>query len=152
WGRCFESAGAPAYWPWIQIIRAVVSDRRRSDPRTRNLSTEVARILPEFASEVPEVEEKGDTDQSRFRLFDALARLLMETAQTQPCMLVLDDLHEADMTSLLFLKFIARLLHDAPLIIIGTYRDGEMRRSLERAAIVADVLRDANQLPLGGLA
>src|SRR5258706_7888535 len=22
WGRCWEAGGAPAYWPWIQILRA----------------------------------------------------------------------------------------------------------------------------------
>src|SRR4051794_34296168 len=27
WGRCHEEAGAPPYWPWAQILRAVVRDR-----------------------------------------------------------------------------------------------------------------------------
>jgi DNA-binding winged helix-turn-helix (wHTH) protein len=25
WSRCWEGGGAPAYWPWIQIIRAAVA-------------------------------------------------------------------------------------------------------------------------------
>src|SRR5262245_36650245 len=25
WGRCWESGGAPAYWPWVQILRACAS-------------------------------------------------------------------------------------------------------------------------------
>src|SRR6266508_2569395 len=25
WGRCFEGEGAPAYWPWVQIIRTYVA-------------------------------------------------------------------------------------------------------------------------------
>src|SRR5262249_21549749 len=25
WGRCWESGGAPAYWPWVQILRTYVS-------------------------------------------------------------------------------------------------------------------------------
>ncbi|MGH9643555.1 MAG: AAA family ATPase, partial [Terriglobales bacterium] len=24
WGRCHEEAGAPPYWPWVQILRAYV--------------------------------------------------------------------------------------------------------------------------------
>src|SRR5215471_2697240 len=24
WGRCWEGVGAPAYWPWVQILRSVV--------------------------------------------------------------------------------------------------------------------------------
>src|SRR5690242_1544985 len=26
WGRCHEEAGAPPYWPWVQIIRAILRD------------------------------------------------------------------------------------------------------------------------------
>ena len=26
-GRCYESEGAPAYWPWIQIVRAYIHER-----------------------------------------------------------------------------------------------------------------------------
>jgi tetratricopeptide (TPR) repeat protein len=70
----------------------------------------------------------------------------------KPMMLVLDDLHDADVASLQLLKFAARMVHDAPLIIVATYRDAEMRRSPERAAIIADILRDATHFPLAGLA
>ncbi len=24
WGRCWEAGGAPAYWPWVQALRALV--------------------------------------------------------------------------------------------------------------------------------
>jgi predicted ATPase len=24
WGRCYEQQGAPPYWPWLQILRAIV--------------------------------------------------------------------------------------------------------------------------------
>ena len=27
WGRCYEGEGAPAYWPWLQVIRSWVHDR-----------------------------------------------------------------------------------------------------------------------------
>ena len=66
-------------------------------------------------------------------------------------MLVLDDLHDADVVSLQLLKFAARMAHNARLIIVGTYRDAEMRHSQERAAIILD-MRDATRLPLAGLA
>src|SRR5947207_13203071 len=29
WGRCWEGGGAPAYWPWVQVIRACL---RAGDP------------------------------------------------------------------------------------------------------------------------
>jgi tetratricopeptide (TPR) repeat protein len=96
--------------------------------------------------------EAGDPEQMRFRLFDAVARFLKESASAKPMMLVLDDLHDADVVSLQLLKFVARMAHDARLMIVGTYRDAEMRHSPERAAIIADILRDATHFPLAGLA
>ena len=33
WGRCHEEAGAPPYWPWVQIIRAYVDASSLDDVR-----------------------------------------------------------------------------------------------------------------------
>jgi predicted ATPase len=149
WGRCFEDGGAPAYWPWIQVLRRIIADAGSQYSRT--LPADIVRILPELAAVAPRP-EAGDADQLRFRLFDAVARLLRESASAKPTRLVLDDLHDANLASLHLLKFVGRLVHDAKLIIIGTYRDAEMRRCQERAAIIPDLLRDATHLSLAGLA
>jgi predicted ATPase len=149
WGRCFEDGGVPAYWPWIQVLRRIIADSGSQYSRT--LPADIVRMLPELAAEAPRP-ETGDPEQLRFRLFDAVARLLRESASVKPMMLVLDDLHDADLASLQLLKFVARVAHDAKLIIVATYRDAEMRRSPERAAIIPDILRDATHLALAGLA
>ena len=149
WGRCFEDSGAPAYWPWIQVLRRIIADARSQYSRT--LPADIVRMLPELGAEAPRP-ETGDPEQLRFRLFDAVARLLRDSASVKPMMLVLDDLHEADLASLQLLKFVARMAHDANLIIVGTYRDAEMRHSPERAAIIPDILRDATHFRLAGLA
>jgi predicted ATPase len=26
WGRCWEAGGAPAYWPWVQMLRSLLRD------------------------------------------------------------------------------------------------------------------------------
>ncbi len=31
WGRCWEAGGAPAYWPWVQALRAHVRATDRDD-------------------------------------------------------------------------------------------------------------------------
>jgi tetratricopeptide (TPR) repeat protein len=149
WGRCFEDAGAPAYWPWVQVLRGVVADAGSQYGRT--LPADIVRMFPELAAEAPQP-EAGDAEQHRFRLFDGVARLLKEAASAKPIMLALDDLHDADVASLQLLKFVARLVHDAKLMIVGTYRVAEMRHSKERVAIIQDVLRDATRLSLAGLA
>ena len=151
WGRCWEGGGAPAHWPWIQVIREVVAESDAPSVRSRNLSAEIARILPELSSEVSEPEAHVDAEQARFRLFDAVATLLKESAREHPIVIVLDDLHEADTASLQMLQFIARVLHDANVLIIGTYREAEMRRSTERSPLMDEIVRDALVLPIAAL-
>ncbi len=41
-------------------------------------------------------------------------------------MLVLDDLHWADRSSLLLLEFLALEIQSSPLLLLGTYRDAEV--------------------------
>jgi predicted ATPase len=119
WGRCFEDGGAPAYWPWIQVLRRVIADRGSQHSRT--LPADIVRMLPQLAAEAPQP-DTGDAEQARFRLFDAVATLLKEAAQANPILLMLDDLHEGDLPSLQMLKFIARATHDAHILILVTYR------------------------------
>src|ERR1700736_4614800 len=49
WGRCWESPGSPYYWPWVQVIRAMM--RELSEERVVEwlgpVLAPVAEILPE---------------------------------------------------------------------------------------------------------
>src|SRR5262245_62668981 len=88
WGRAWEAGGAPAFWPWVQIARAL--SRAGVDP-----PPEVSRILPEHGGAAPPIALGAD----RFALFDAVLRHLSAAAARQPLFLVLDDLHAADAPS-----------------------------------------------------
>jgi tetratricopeptide (TPR) repeat protein len=135
WGRAWEGGGAPPYWPWTQVIRQLVRAGPRADLEAFLTSSDpgvaaVARMVPELAAQAPpEPEELAALrpDQARFRLFDAVTTLLARTARSHPLLLVLDDLHWADVPSLLLLKFVAGELHGLRLLIVGAYRDVETR-------------------------
>ncbi len=43
-------------------------------------------------------------------------------------MLVLDDVHWADQSSLRLLEFVAQDVHELPLLLIATYRNVELNR------------------------
>ena len=155
WGRCAEDDGTPAYWPWIQIVRTYV---RRLDPPT--LTAQLGQAAPSIAQIVPEVREKVspvsvppalDVEHARFRLFDAIATFLGRAAEAQPLVLVLDDLHAADHTSLLLLLFIARQLHALPILAIATYRDVDVRWSAAGADVVGALVREGERIRLTGL-
>ncbi len=162
WGRCWEGGGAPAYWPWIQVIRALVaaldSTTRRAiieSEQTYSTIEAVAQIVPELhrgpsARRLPLLPPM-DPEQARFRLFDAVATLLKIFGGVGPLVIILDDLHDADISSLLTLRFVARELDRIAMLIVGTYRDLEVRSVPELAQQIGALSREARSLPLVGL-
>jgi len=157
WGRCWEGGGAPAYWPWIQVLRACVGklDREQFGALAGEGAREIAQIVPEFRQWFAALEAPGTqplaAEQARFRLFESVASLLKTYAQSEPLVMILDDLHEADQPSLLMLRFVARELPSARILIVGTYRDVEVRRSPELGRLIGDIIREGRQIPLAGL-
>ena len=111
WGRCWEGGGAPAYLPWVDVLRSLILNEPREGNGTRH-SPEIAQLIPELSSETVPPRAPSDPQQARFRLFDAVATLLKQSARSAPLLVILDDLHEADQSSLELLKFVARGLTD----------------------------------------
>ena len=67
---------------------------------------------------------------------------------------MLDDLHWADAASLELLRFVARELSAARILIIGTYREVERREEHPLTALLGELARlaDSQRVALGGLA
>ena len=99
-------------------------------------AADVAEIIPELREKLPDLEPSPDLEpeQARFRLFSSITTFLKNAAQSQPLMLILDDLHWADRSSLLLLEFLAREIQSSPLLVLGTYRAVEVswRHSLSQ--------------------
>jgi predicted ATPase len=158
WGRCWEGSGAPPYWPWIQIFRSCLYDQgiSLSDLMPDSESLQVADLVPEIFEGHGSTARSSrlasnDPEQERFRFLDSAARLLKRLASLQPLVIFLDDLQAADEPSLQMLTFVARELKGAPLLLIGTYRDNEIRSSPTVSRLFANLARESSQLPLPGL-
>ena len=157
WGRCREDEGAPAYWPWVQAVRAYARD---ADPVALAWQLGAA-APPRSPSSSPEVAEKLDvepargldSEEARFRLFDSVTSLLLAAARDRPIVIVLDDLHWADEPSLLLLRFAARELASSGLLILGTYRDVELGRHHPLARMLGEMsgIEGSGRIPLRGL-
>ncbi|WP_336205509.1 ATP-binding protein [Nonomuraea sp. LPB2021202275-12-8] len=131
WATCWD--GAPALWPWAQVVRAVVDDHD-VDP-----GEELGRLVPGLPAPVAAEQD----DLARLRLFDAVARLLERAA---PLLVVIDDLHWADPSSLRLLEFVAGAHRTAPLTVVAVYRPDELA-----AGGLASVATRAQAVHLGGL-
>ncbi|MDX6663271.1 MAG: eukaryotic-like serine/threonine-protein kinase [Solirubrobacterales bacterium] len=155
WGRCLEDDAAPAYFPWSRAIRDYV---READPvalawEMGSGAAEIARIVPEVAERVSDLQPaaEADSEQARFRLFDAIATFLTGASRDRPLVLILDDLHWADEPTLLLLKFLARQLADSGLLIVATYRDVELGRHHPLAGALGELAEHGTRITLRGL-
>ncbi len=128
-GRCWEGGGAAPYWPWVQVFRGLG-----------------ATPFEELARE-----DGGDSQQRRFQLFDAATRALTTGATKQPLLVFLDDLHAADLASVLLLLFLSRQISASRLFVLGTFRDVETRLSPEVADALAKVGREGEVMSLARL-
>jgi tetratricopeptide (TPR) repeat protein len=118
-GTCWDSESAPGYWPWVQVMRAL---RRAATPEERAAAESAAG--PALA--VLLGEQTGSDTVDEFQLYDAVTTALVALSQHRPVVVVLDDLHWADLASIRLLEFAARHTWFERLLIIGTYRDVEV--------------------------
>jgi DNA-binding SARP family transcriptional activator len=156
-GRCWEAGGAPAYWPWVQALRAAVRDTD-SAALLAHLGAggaQLAQIVPELRQRFPDLPEPPalESEVARFRLFDATAEFLGNISQAPPTVLVLDDLHAADAPSLLLLRFLARELRSTHILLLAAYRNVDPIPGRPLTETLAEVAREpvTRRVSLGGL-
>ncbi|MGH2544143.1 MAG: ATP-binding protein, partial [Ardenticatenaceae bacterium] len=132
WGRCHEGEGAPPYWPWLQVLRAIVhqTDADTLQSQMADGAADIAEILPDLGRKLPDLKPPPqlEPEQAKFRLFDSITAFFKRASEEQPLILILDNLHRADASSLRLLEFFAQELSEARLLVLGTYRDVDVSR------------------------
>ncbi|WP_437317404.1 ATP-binding protein [Sorangium sp. So ce385] len=118
WGRGWELGQAPSFWPWLEILRALLGRPRAPAAfagRLRGLLLELAPGEPARGADV-------------FQLYDAVACHLSAHAREEPIALFFDDLHAVDPSSLELMEFVARGLRAERVALFGSRRDVDGRR------------------------
>jgi DNA-binding SARP family transcriptional activator len=156
-GRCWEAGGAPAYWPWLQSLRAYVKEAPADvlRPELGAGAADLAGILPELRERIPGLPEapSAPPEGARFRLFEAATSLLLSATSDRPLVLVLDDLHAADEPSLLLLRFVAREIAASRVLVVCAYRDVDPALGDPLGSALAELVREPHSadIPLAGL-
>jgi hypothetical protein len=154
WGRAWESAGAPAYWPWVQILRGLVGlrDDAALAAQTAGGAPWLAEMVPELRDRLPTTAapRSAESEQARFAVFDAAASFLRAGAAAEPLVIVLDDLHAADYASLLLLAFMAHRVSDVPILILGTYQEQAAHRRPEVEKLIGELHHEGSTFKLRG--
>jgi predicted ATPase len=123
WASCWQGDGAPAFWPWRQLLAST-----------------------------PELFAAPDEADARFALFDAVAaEVASVVAASPPLVLVIDDLHWADTSSIRLLQFLARDRRCRELVVIATVRLGELEGDRSLQAAIGDLGSLARLVHLEGL-
>jgi class 3 adenylate cyclase len=128
-GHCEEDFATP-YQLFAEALAHFVTHASEDQLLTHVAThgSELSRLVPTFASRIPDLPPSKATDAitERYLLFAAVVGLLATMSAHQPIFLVLDDLQWADRGSLLLLRHLAA--SDAPMrvLIVGTYRDSEL--------------------------
>jgi len=93
-------------------------------------AADISEILPELSDNLEGIEKPPslDAEGARFRLFLSITNFLKNLSQSQTLVVVLDDLHWADESSLLLLEFVTREIMASSILIVGGYRDVEIGR------------------------
>jgi class 3 adenylate cyclase/tetratricopeptide (TPR) repeat protein len=143
-----------SFGPWIQALEHLVANLPDDvlDGHLADWGGTLCRLLPALRLRA-DVGAVPTGDDERAVLYRAIIDLLTRAAAEAPVLVVLDDLHWADHSTLLFLRHLIRATTDVPLLVVGTYRDTDLNRNHPLAGILADLRRERNveRLALSGL-
>ena len=165
-GQCQALEGSLAYQPFIEALRtyfATVPPSPGDDDIIAQLLANVVRWVPEIRGIMPNIPEAPPLEpkQEQLRLMNSLAQYIEHATRQHPWLLILDDLHWADQSSLQLLHYLGRHCASMSLLIIGAYADTdlendhpllEMLRGLQHTQSYQRIALDRlNQLEVGAM-
>ena len=106
-GAAYEQEGQLIYQPFVEAFDRYLAQHASSEPNP------ITHYTPLGVS---------DPQQEQSALFRATATFLINLAQPAPLVLLVDDLHAADESSLRLFHYLARQTRSAPVILLATYR------------------------------
>ena len=133
--RCHDAEGQPPFWPWSQLVKSLAETGAGDH-------APLARAGELLDGAAP----------AEFKTFDVVTRAIVAASAARPVLLVIDDLQWADAASLQLLRFFARELQTARVLVVCAYRDTSLAGD-ERARALGALLSEYGSLsiPLRGL-
>ena len=156
YGACDPVVRTP-YGPFVEALDHLA---RVTEPAALRAAMgpgggELTRLLPDLPLRIGELPSpvRADPDTERHRLHTAVADLLAGVTRERPALLVLEDGHWADASTLLLLRYLARAAGNARVLLLATFRDTEAEVPETLAETLADLRRsdDVVRLRLEGL-
>ena len=142
-GSCWDSSAAPGLWPWVQVVRGL---RRQAS------ADEWAAVEEAAGGELSVLLGEPGEHADGFGMYDAVTSALVAMSQRRPVLVVVDDLHWADASSVRLLEFVAQHTWFERLLLVATYRDVEVEATDHPLApLMLPLLARATTVTLTGL-
>jgi DNA-binding CsgD family transcriptional regulator len=135
-GHCLQEDAGLAFAPLVDALRRFLTPLPPEERRELlgPLAGELVKLLPELALDRPDLRATPGLapQREKRRLFEALIQFLLRLAAARPVLLVVEDIHWSDETSLEFLHLLARRSAGLPVALFLTARPRAGSPALDR--------------------
>jgi DNA-binding CsgD family transcriptional regulator len=125
-GNCLETDPALSFAPVVDALRRCLSARPSAETADLlgPLAPELVKLLPELGLTLPGLKPTPPLapESEKRRLFEVLVQFMSRLATHGPLLLIIEDIHWSDDTSLEFLHTLARRSTSLPILILLTTR------------------------------
>jgi DNA-binding CsgD family transcriptional regulator len=157
-GSCFPTDHAIPYAPLLDLLRSFLTGNSSAlpAPEVKQVAQAFFSLLPDVGHVLaggppPSILPALDAEQEKRRRFEILAHFLTSQASAHPALLVVEDLHWSDDTSLEFLHYLSRRCAAHRLLLLLTYRSDEVHPGLRHFLAQLDRERLTQEIPLARL-
>lgn len=152
-GQCLDMTPAPPFQPVVDQISA--AGRALSDEQFRVVigdnAAEVATLMPAVRQRFDDLPEPPPLppDQERQYVLHGIVEFIERGSVAQPLVLVYEDVHWADESTLLVLQALAPRLATLPILVIVTHRPVDLEPDLPLAKSLPVLVRQDATVGLG---
>jgi class 3 adenylate cyclase len=145
-GHCLDMVSPPPYQPHIDQIEQAT--RETTEERLRAAlgenAPEVAKLMPSLRQRFDDIPPPPDLapEQERRYMLHGVGEFIERAARNRPLVLVFEDLHWADESTLFLLRHLGPRLPEVPLLVIGTYRADELDADRPLTSAIGPLKRD----------
>jgi predicted ATPase len=141
-GGCLElGAESLPFAPFTAVLRELVRDLGAAGVAALlpgGSGRELARLLPEFGTPAG----PDEAGEARARLFEQMLVMLEHLAESGPVVLVIEDMHWADQSTMDLLAFLIRNQWSLDgVLIVATYRSDDLHRTHPLRPLLAELDR-----------
>ena len=150
-GNCFEPDRVLPYAPILDLLRDFIASH--SAEALKPYTPELVKLIPELGVILPNITPSPSLEpaQEKQRYFQTLNEWISFAGGPTGSLVIVEDIHWCDDTSLEFLLYFAHRISSSPILLLLTYRNDELNPSLRHFLADLDHARLASELTLNRL-